>query len=102
MSTPFLCRADFEGKRRHPRAQTKTGIDNALGKMNSIITDEPGIDAGSSAVLTKRLYETLKIHASAVYWMKIWLIQEQHPALFNFRRGGQAMPRSVLQGNSAM
>jgi hypothetical protein len=54
-------------------AQTKVGIQLALGKTKPAIADKLGVQLSSVADLTKKLYQTLDVHNSAELGMKIWL-----------------------------
>jgi hypothetical protein len=69
-------------------AQTKVGIQLALGKPKPIVADELGIQLSSVADLTRRLYQTLDVHNSAELGTKIWLGQKQVEARQNLRRAG--------------
>src|ERR1700730_10172793 len=54
-------------------AQTKVGIQLAMGKTKPVIADELGIQRSSVEGLTKKLYQTLDIHNSAELGTKVWL-----------------------------
>ena len=69
-------------------AQTKVGIQLALGKTKPVIADELGIQLSSVVDVTKKLYQSLDIHNSAELGMKIWLGQKQDEARQNLRRAG--------------
>jgi hypothetical protein len=69
-------------------AQTKVGIQLALGKTKPVIADELGIQLSSVADVTKKLYQNLDIHNSAELGMKIWLGQKQDEARQYLRRAG--------------
>jgi hypothetical protein len=58
-------------------AQTKVGIQLALGKTKPVIADELGIQLSSVVDVTKKLYQSLDIHNSAELATKIWLGQRQ-------------------------
>jgi hypothetical protein len=61
-------------------AQTKVGIQLALGKTKPVIADELGIQLSSVVDVTKRLYQTLDVHNPAELGTKIWLSQKQDEA----------------------
>jgi len=61
-------------------AQTKVGIQLALGKPKPVIADELGIQLSSVADHTKMLYQTLDVHNSAELATKVWLDQIQNAA----------------------
>ncbi len=61
-------------------AQTKVGIQLALGKTKPVIADELGIKFSSVDDHTKRLYQNLDVHNSAELSTKIWLGQKQGEA----------------------
>jgi hypothetical protein len=67
-------------------AQTKVGIQLALGKTKPIIADELGIQLSSVADLTKKLYQTLD--NSTELGTKIWLGQKQAEVRQSMRRAG--------------
>jgi hypothetical protein len=69
-------------------AQTKVGIQLALGKPKSVIADELGIQLSSVMATTKKLYQTLDVHNSAELATKIWLGQKQVEARQYLRRTG--------------
>jgi DNA-binding CsgD family transcriptional regulator len=69
-------------------AQTKVGIQLALGKPKPVIADELGIQLSSVADLTKRLYQTLDVHNSTELATRIWLDQKQDEARQYLRRAG--------------
>jgi DNA-binding CsgD family transcriptional regulator len=69
-------------------AQTKVGIQLALGKPKPVIADELGIQLSSVADHTRRLYQTLDVHNSAELATKIWLGQKQDEARQGLRRAG--------------
>ncbi|MGH6842863.1 MAG: helix-turn-helix transcriptional regulator, partial [Methylocella sp.] len=69
-------------------AQTKVGIQLALGKTKPEIADKLGIQLSSVADLTRKLYQTLDIHNSAELGAKIWLGQRQDAARQNLRCAG--------------
>jgi DNA-binding CsgD family transcriptional regulator len=54
-------------------AQTKVGIQLAVGKTKPVIADELGIQRSSVEGMTKKLYQTLDVHNSAELSAKIWL-----------------------------
>jgi DNA-binding NarL/FixJ family response regulator len=56
-------------------AQTKVGIQLALGKTKAMIADELGLRLNSVASLTRQLYQTLGVHNAAELSTKIWLHQ---------------------------
>jgi hypothetical protein len=58
-------------------AQTKVGIQLALGKTKPVIADELGIQLSSVMATTKKLYQTLDVHNSAELGTRIWLGQKQ-------------------------
>ena len=58
-------------------AQTKVGIQLALGKTKPVIADELGIEISSVVDVTKRLYLNLDVHNPAELSTKIWLGQKQ-------------------------
>jgi hypothetical protein len=61
-------------------AQTKVGIQLALGKAKPVIADELGIQLTSVADLTRKLYQTLDVHNSAELATKIWLSERRDDA----------------------
>jgi hypothetical protein len=69
-------------------AQTKVGIQLAVGKTKPVIADELGVRLSSVVDVTKKLYQTLDVHNSAELGMKIWLGQKQDAARQNLRRAG--------------
>jgi DNA-binding NarL/FixJ family response regulator len=69
-------------------AQTKVGIQLALGKPKPLIADELGIQLSSVMATTKKLYQTLDVHNSAELGTKIWLDQKQDEARQRLRRAG--------------
>jgi DNA-binding CsgD family transcriptional regulator len=69
-------------------AQTKVGIQLALGKPKSVIADELGIQLSSVMATTKKLYQTLDVHNSAELATKIWPNQKQVEARQRLRRAG--------------
>lgn len=69
-------------------AQTKVGIQLALGKTKPVIADALGIQVSSVAGLTKKLYQTLDVHNSAELGTKIWLGQKQDEPRQVLRRSG--------------
>ena len=69
-------------------AQTKVGIQLALGKTKTVIADELGLQLSSVANLTKKLYQTLDVHASAELGTRIWLDQKQDDPRQNLRCAG--------------
>jgi hypothetical protein len=69
-------------------AQTKVGIQLALGKTKPVIADELGVQLSSVTDLTKRLYQTLDVHNSAELGTKIWLGQRRDEARQSLRRAG--------------
>jgi DNA-binding NarL/FixJ family response regulator len=69
-------------------AQTKVGIQLALGKTKSVIADELGIQLSSVMATTKKLYQNLDVHNSAELATKIWLDQKQDEARQHLRRAG--------------
>jgi DNA-binding NarL/FixJ family response regulator len=69
-------------------AQTKVGIELALGKPKPVIADELGVQLSSVVDLTRRLYQTLDVHNSAELATKIWLGQKQDDERQNLRRAG--------------
>jgi DNA-binding CsgD family transcriptional regulator len=69
-------------------AQTKVGIQLALGKTKPAIADELGIQLSSVVDLTKKLYQNLDVHNSAELATKIWLGQRQDAARQSLRRAG--------------
>jgi DNA-binding NarL/FixJ family response regulator len=58
-------------------AQTKVGIQLALGKTKPVIADELGIQISSVVDVTKRLYQTLDVHNPAELGTKIWVGRKQ-------------------------
>jgi hypothetical protein len=54
-------------------AQTKVGIQLALGKSKSVIADALGVQLSAVESLTKKLYQSLDIHNSAELGARIWL-----------------------------
>jgi hypothetical protein len=52
-------------------AQTKVGIQLAIGRPKPVIADELGVQLSSVADLTRRLYQTLDVHNSAELATKI-------------------------------
>ncbi|MDQ6703910.1 MAG: hypothetical protein M3Z96_12910 [Pseudomonadota bacterium] len=69
-------------------AQTKVGIQLALGKTKPVIADELGVQLSAVESLTKKLYQTLDVHNSAELGTKIWLGQKQDEARQSLRRAG--------------
>jgi hypothetical protein len=69
-------------------AQTKVGIQLALGKTKPVIADELGLQLSSVVDVTKKLYLNLDIHNSAELATKIWVGQRQVEARQNLRRAG--------------
>ena len=69
-------------------AQTKVGIQLALGKTKPVIATELGIQLSSVADLTKKLYQTLDVHNSSQLGAKIWLGEKQDAARQNSRYAG--------------
>jgi hypothetical protein len=69
-------------------AQTKVGIQLALGKPKPVIADELGLQLSSVMATTKKLYQNLDIHNSAELATKIWLDQKQVEARQYLRRAG--------------
>jgi len=67
-------------------AQTKVGIQLALGKTKPDIADKLGLQFSSVADLTKKLYQNLDVHSPAELGAKIWLGQKQDEARQNSRR----------------
>ncbi|MCI0737082.1 MAG: hypothetical protein L0Y50_12575 [Beijerinckiaceae bacterium] len=65
-------------------AQTKVGIQLALGKTKPVIADELGMQVSSVMGLTKKLYQNLDVHNSAELSTKIWLGQKPNAARQNF------------------
>ncbi len=68
-------------------AQTRVGIQLAIGKSKSVIADELGIQLSSVMATTKKLYQNLDVHNSAELATKIWLDQKQDKAR-DLRRAG--------------
>jgi DNA-binding CsgD family transcriptional regulator len=58
-------------------AQTKVGIQLALGKPKPAIADKLGVQLSSVADLARKLYQTLDVHNSAELATKIWVDQRQ-------------------------
>jgi hypothetical protein len=69
-------------------AQTKVGIQLALGKTKPVIADELGIQLSSVVDVAKKLYQNLDVHNSAELATKIWLVQRQDEARQILRRAG--------------
>ncbi len=69
-------------------AQTKAGIQLALGKTKPAIADELGLQLSSVEDLTKKLYQTLDVHNAAELATKIWPGQRQDEARQTLRRAG--------------
>jgi DNA-binding NarL/FixJ family response regulator len=69
-------------------AQTKVGIQLALGKTKPVIADGLRVQLSSVADLTRKLYQTLDVHNSAELGTKIWLGRQQDGARQNLRRAG--------------
>jgi hypothetical protein len=69
-------------------AQTKVGIQLAMGKTKPVIADELGIQFSSVDDLTKKLYQTLDVHNAAELGTKIWLGQKQDEARQSLLRAG--------------
>jgi DNA-binding CsgD family transcriptional regulator len=67
-------------------AQTKVGIQLALGKPKPVIADELSLQLSSVAEHTKMLYQTLDVHNSAELATKIGLGQRQDEARQSLRR----------------
>jgi DNA-binding CsgD family transcriptional regulator/GAF domain-containing protein len=61
-------------------AQTKVGIQLALGKTRPEIADELGLQLSSVADHSKKLYQTLDVHNSTALGTKIWLNSHQDEA----------------------
>jgi DNA-binding CsgD family transcriptional regulator len=58
-------------------AQTKVGVQLALGKAKTAIADDLDLRQSTVADLTKKLYQTLDIHSSAEFARKIWLDEDR-------------------------
>jgi hypothetical protein len=69
-------------------AQTKVGIQLALGKTKPVIADDLGIQLSSVVDVTKKLYQNLDVHNSAELATKIWLGQRQDAARQYLRHAG--------------
>jgi DNA-binding NarL/FixJ family response regulator len=69
-------------------AQTKVGIQLALGKTKPVIADDLGLQLCSVADHTKKLYQILDVHNSAELATKIWLDQRQGAARQILRLAG--------------
>jgi DNA-binding CsgD family transcriptional regulator len=69
-------------------AQTKVGIQLALGKTKRVIADDLGVQLSAVEFLTKKLYQSLDVHNSAELGTKIWLGQKQDEARQYLRRAG--------------
>jgi len=69
-------------------AQTKVGIQLALGKTKPVIADGLGVQLSSVADLTRKLYQILDVHNSAELGTKIWLGRQQDEARQNLRGAG--------------
>ena len=69
-------------------AQTKVGIQLALGKTRPEIAVELGLQRSSIADHSKKLYQALDVHNSTELATKIWLDQRQVEARQNLRRAG--------------
>jgi hypothetical protein len=69
-------------------AQTKVGIQLALGKTKPVIADELGIQLSSVVDVIKKLYQNLDVHNSAELSTKIWLGRRQDEARQSLRRPG--------------
>ncbi|MCI0466090.1 MAG: hypothetical protein L0Y57_03655, partial [Beijerinckiaceae bacterium] len=78
-------------------AQTKVGIQLAMGKTKPAIADELGIKLTSVADLTRRLYNTLGVHNSTELGAKIWLGKRQNEA-----RGSRLTRRPVSIADGAI
>ncbi|MGA7385726.1 MAG: hypothetical protein WBW81_13850, partial [Methylocella sp.] len=76
-------------------AQTKVGIQLALGKPKPAIADELGVQLSSVADLTRRLYQTLDVHNSAELGTKIWLGEKRDAA---HKSGRPALPVPLAKG----
>jgi DNA-binding CsgD family transcriptional regulator len=76
-------------------AQTKVGIQLALGKTKPVIADELGIQLTSVADHTRKLHQTLDVHNSTELATKIWLgerLDEAH------KSGRPALPAPITKG----
>jgi DNA-binding CsgD family transcriptional regulator len=76
-------------------AQTKVGIQLALGKTKPVIADELGIQLTSVADHTRKLHQTLDVHNSTELATKIWLgerLDEAH------KSGRSALPAPITKG----
>ena len=69
-------------------AQTKVGIQLALGKTRPEIAVELGLQRSSIADHSKKLYQALDVHNSTELGKKIWLDQNQVAARQSLRRAG--------------
>jgi hypothetical protein len=69
-------------------AQTKVGIQLALGKTKPMIAEALGVQPSSVESLTKKLYQTLDIHSSSELATQIWLGQKEAKARQSLRRAG--------------
>ncbi|MGA7384918.1 MAG: hypothetical protein WBW81_09610 [Methylocella sp.] len=76
-------------------AQTKVGIQLALGKPKPVIADELGIQLSSVMATTKKLYQTLDVHNSAELGTKIWLGEKRDAA---HKSGRPALPVPLAKG----
>jgi DNA-binding CsgD family transcriptional regulator len=61
-------------------AQTKVGVQLALGRSKAKIADDLDLKQSTVADLTKKLYQTLDIHNSAGLASKIWLGEDRSNA----------------------
>jgi hypothetical protein len=69
-------------------AQTKVGIQLALGKTKPVIAEKLGIRFSSVDDLTRKLYQTLDVHTAAELATKIWLGQRQDETPQSWWRAG--------------
>jgi DNA-binding NarL/FixJ family response regulator len=69
-------------------AQTKVGIQLALGKTRPEIAVELGLQRSSIADHSKKLYQALDVHNSTELGTKIWLNQRQGEARQGLLRAG--------------
>jgi len=76
-------------------AQTKVGIQLALGKPKPVIADELGVQLTTVADLTRKLYQTLDVHNSTELSTRIWLGERRDEAR---KSGRPALPVPITNG----
>ena len=69
-------------------AQTKVGIQLALGKSKSVIADALGVQLSAVESLTKKLYQTLDVHNAVELAKTVWTGQKPQRLQQIFRTSG--------------